>query len=84
VTNGFCIISSTRIAVGVGIAVGAGVLVAAAVGIAVGVAMRVGGVSTFAGLHADKNSAASMTVIRLIDRESFGHCNIVTSLSVVI
>jgi hypothetical protein len=46
--------------------------------------MRVGGISTFAGLHADKNSAANTTVARLIDRGSFGHSNMVMNLSVVI
>jgi hypothetical protein len=76
--------SSTRVATAVGIVVGIGMLVAVALGIAVGVGRGVGGVSTFAGLHADKNSAASMTVIRLIDRESFGHSNMVMNLSVVI
>jgi hypothetical protein len=74
--------SATRIAVGVGITVGAELLVAAAIGIGVGAG--VGGVSTFAGLHAARSNAANMTVTRPIDRGSFGRCNIVTSLSVVI
>jgi hypothetical protein len=84
VTNGFRIMSPTPVATAVGITVGIGVLVAAAVGMAVGVEIGVGGVSTFAGLHADKNNTANMMATRLIDRGSFGRGNIVRNLSRVI